>query len=277
MPELPEVETITRELIASELIGATIAKAQVFWPNSLAEMSTEQFSKELCGQKILKIERRAKFIVFTLQNYSMLVHLRMTGKLLFTSLQTPSAHERLRLTLDDGRQLCYEDQRKFGKWYLVKDPHTIVGTMGLEPLSKQFTLHAFIALLQKSTMQIKPFLLNQHFVAGIGNIYADEALWQAKIHPQTAANVLNKNEQEALFRAIPDVLTKGLENQGTTLGNLHANYFSVNGRRGTNQHQLQVFRREKLPCPRCQTPIVKIVVQQRGTHLCPKCQKPARA
>lgn len=274
MPELPEVETIVRELRASALVGQTITKAIVFWPGIVSNLSAAQFCKEIVGQTVANIERRGKFLVFSLSTDTLLVHLRMTGKFSIVNIsQKRLTHEHIRLSFSDQRELLYEDQRKFGKWYLTKNPNEQLDKLGLEPLSPEFTLKAFRACLAKQSGMIKPFLLDQKHIAGMGNIYVDEALWEAKIHPQRHLNTFSKKEIEKLHQAISKILQLGVENTGTTLGSSRANYFSVSGRRGTNQHQLKVFRQEGKPCPRCQSIIVKIKVAQRGTHFCPHCQK----
>jgi len=274
MPELPEVETIVRELCESDLIGKKICEVKVFWPRTIAIPNMADFCSQLVNQVIAKISRRGKFIVFTLSKDTLLIHLRMTGKLFFFNKEKkPSAHERLRIRLDDDRYLCYEDQRKFGKWYLLSNPETKLSELGIEPLSKVFTLKALQQLIRKSSQQIKSFLLNQHHIAGLGNIYVDEALWEAKIHPARKTNSLSHTEIVALHRAIPNVLKQGIAHMGTSLGSKLANYFSVSGRRGGNQTQLKVFRREGLPCSRCHNQMIKISLAQRGTHLCPNCQK----
>lgn len=156
---------------------------------------------------------------------------------------------------------------------LAKEAAEKLGQLGLEPLSSEFTLPAFKKLLQSHSSQIKPFLLNQKHVAGIGNIYVDEALWQAKIYPQRLTDSLTEHEIRQLHQAIQETLKKGIENEGTSLGNGLGNYYSTSGRRGGHQHHLNVFRREGQACPRCKHTIKKIVVAQRGTHICPKCQK----
>lgn len=273
MPELPEVETIVRDLLVSQLLGTKILKATVFWSRSIAEPDAEEFCQRLRNQKILDIRRRGKLILFTLDKDILLIHLRMTGK--FTLSQEKkelSAHERVRLELSDGRVLHYEDQRKFGKWYLVSDAAAKLGALGVEPLSKEFTLPLFKTMVLSSTQKIKAFLLNQKHVVGLGNIYVDEALWHAMIHPEQSAHSLPSVKIAHLHKAIISVLEQGIAHQGTSLGSKQANYFSVSGRRGGNQTQLNVFRRDGQLCPRCQTVLIKIRVAQRGTHLCPHCQ-----
>lgn len=274
MPELPEVETIVRELAESHLIGLQILGVKVFWPRTIAIPELSEFCERLINQSIMEISRRGKFIVVTLSRDTLLVHLRMTGKLTISrGTKAVSTHERVQLRLSDGRYLHYEDQRKFGKWYLVADPEEKFAVLGLEPLSKEFTLEAFKKALGKSSRQIKPFLLDQLHIVGLGNIYVDEALWEAKIHPAQKVNTLSAAKISALHRAIGNVLRQGIAHMGTSLGSTQANYFSVSGRRGGNQTQLKVFRREGLLCPRCQTEIIKMTVAQRGTHLCPNCQR----
>lgn len=274
MPELPEVETIVRELREAEIEGACIQKAIVYWPNSVSKQNPSDFVQQIEYQKILKINRRGKFLVFTLSRDTLLVHLRMTGKFLlsFNDVEGVHTHERVRLYLDEERILHYQDQRKFGKWYLLSNPEEYLDRLGLEPLSKAFSLKAFEKVLLGRKTQIKPFLLNQRYVSGMGNIYVDEALWEAKIHPLRSLHTLSNSEIENLHRAIVLVLRRGVENTGTSLGSSRANYFSVSGRRGGNQYKLNVFRRDGLLCPRCQTKIIKMVIAQRGTHLCPNCQ-----
>lgn len=274
MPELPEVETIAQEMREHHLVGKTIIQAQVFWDRTVATPKAAEFEKLIVGQVITNIGRRGKFLVFTLTSLTLLVHLRMTGKFTLSSKRaSPLPYERVRLALDNGQFVHYEDQRKFGKWYLLAKPEMHLARVGLEPLSNDFTLKAFVEILNGRKTQIKPFLLNQRYIAGIGNIYADEALWEAKIHPKRPINTLTKSEVTALHKAIPKVLLQGIAHQGTTLGSSQANYFSVSGRRGGNQYKLNVFRREGQPCPRCGEILQKMIVGQRGTHFCPRCQK----
>lgn len=274
MPELPEVETIVRELNESHLIGKKFSSINVLWERTIASPSVAEFCTKIISQTIRKISRRGKFIVITLDDETLLIHLRMTGKLSFSKNPQPlSSHERLCVGIDDKRFMHYEDQRKFGKWYLLDDPETKFSQLGIEPFSSKFTVKNFQTALMKSSLVIKAFLLNQKHVVGIGNIYADEALWEAKIHPLRKTKSLILKEIKGLFKAIKHVLGQGIANQGTSLGSKMANYFSVNRKRGNYQTQLKVFRQEGLPCPRCGTTLIKIVAAQRGTHLCPNCQK----
>jgi formamidopyrimidine-DNA glycosylase len=275
MPELPEVQTIVREMNESSLIGKKIKKVEVFWPRSLSKTDPETFCKQLTNQSIKSIDRRGKYLVFKLTDYTLFVHLRMTGKFLFTNKNDDSfhSHERIRLHLSDGRILRYEDQRKFGKWTLATDPEEILGNIGIEPLSPEFTLKTFQDIIKSHKRRAKAFLLDQRYIAGLGNIYVDEALWDAKIHPLRDVSTLSNSEVKALYEAIPKVLQRGVDNIGTSLGAQRANYFSLSGKRGGNQYQLKVFRRDGELCSRCHTKIVRIVVAQRGTHICPHCQQ----
>lgn len=279
MPELPEVETIVCELRASHLIGTQILDAIVFWNRTISTPSVDEFCRLIRGQIILEIGRRGKFIQITLSNYTLLVHLRMTGKFSISKDKTSAEkrertlHERVQLHFTNGWHLHYDDQRKFGKWYLLSDPKIMLEKLGLEPLSEEFTLEVFREIISKKSLNIKSLLLDQRYISGLGNIYVDEALWLAKISPIRRTNSLSSAEIKSLHKAIPHVLKQGIKNMGTSLGTAHANYFSVSGRRGFHQSQLKVFRRDGLPCPRCKKTIVKIKLAQRGTHFCPKCQK----
>ncbi len=273
MPELPEVTTIVNDLCASNLIGACIKQVEVFWPRSIATHNIEDFSTILLRQQIKDITRRGKFIVFSLDKDTLLVHLRMTGKFVLPNSKLErTPYERVRLYLDNGQILHYDDQRKFGKWYLLAKPEQHLDLLGIEPLSKDFTLQVLETLLKKSKQQIKSFLLNQKYIAGLGNIYVDEALWLAQIHPSQPASSCNSTQVSALHAAIIKVLKQGIARMGTSLGSKQANYATVSGQRGDNQAHLQVFRRQGEACYRCTTAIIKIKISQRGTHLCPQCQ-----
>ncbi|KIC76448.1 Formamidopyrimidine-DNA glycosylase [Neochlamydia sp. TUME1] len=274
MPELPEVETIVRELIATGLVGKQIATAYVQWPKIIDTSDDQVFIHQIQGQSINNLARRGKYLVFTLSQSTLFVHLRMSGKFEWLANPLPiKKHEHVRLVFTDGTILRYEDPRKFGRWSLYSDPLEKLSRLGLEPLSSNFTCSALTSMLQRYASQIKPFLLNQKHIVGLGNIYVDEALWEAKINPQQLTNSLTKKEIKALHQAIQNVLNKGIENKGTSLGVGASNYYSVSGRRGGHQHHLKVFRQQGLACSRCSTLIIKIVVAQRGTHLCPTCQK----
>lgn len=274
MPELPEVETIVQELIASKIVGKQILQVHVHWNKIIETPGAEEFIQTIKNQAIQHLERRGKYLVFTLSMGVLFVHLRMTGKFELIEKKEPVAkHEHVRLIFSDGTCLRYLDPRKFGRWSYHQNSEKKMEQLGLEPLGSQFTLTAFKKLLLERHAKIKPFLLNQKYIAGLGNIYVDEALWEAKIHPLRLSHTLTDSEIKALHQAIQHVLKKGIENLGTSLGSGQGNYYSVSGKRGGHQYQLKVFRQEGKVCQRCGDKILKIVVGQRGTHLCPTCQK----
>lgn len=278
MPELPEVQTIVNDLNASGVVGRTIGTVAVFWPKTIANISGPSFCKRLRGKKIDRIYRRAKYIVFQLDDQMhIIVHLRMTGRFLLDRTNGDTGrHVHVSITLDDRRRLLFHDTRKFGRFYLVPDPLSILGSLGPEPLSSNFTSAILWNLFQGRQRQIKPLLLDQHFLAGLGNIYVDEALWTARIHPQKTADQMTYKEVKTLFRAIRLVLRRGLENAGTSLGKGKNNFSSIQEREGTNKNHLKVFRRTGQSCPRCRTSIDRITVGQRSTHICRICQPLSR-
>jgi formamidopyrimidine-DNA glycosylase len=274
MPELPEVQTVVNDLNTAALPGQTITAARVFWPRTVAPLTPEAFCRQIRGQRIDTIWRRAKYIVFDFSGGAhLLIHLRMSGRLHLAAPAAPRAkHEHLILELDGGRHLRFHDTRKFGRALLLDDAEPVLGKLGPEPLADDFTAAVLADGLRQRKRQLKPLLLDQTFLAGLGNIYADEALWEARLHPCRIAASLTPAEAQALHRAIRLVLQRGITNLGTTLGAGQANFSSVGRRTGSNREQLNVFRRTAAPCPRCQTPIQRIVVGQRSTHVCPVCQ-----
>lgn len=276
MPELPEVQTIVNELNASGLAGQRIRSVRVTWKRSLAALHPESISRQLAGRAIQAIRRRAKYIIFDLDpaDRTLLIHLRMSGRLrLCPAGEARDRHEHVCIVFSDGRELRLHDTRKFARVYLCVKAEDVTGALGPEPLEKNFSLPVFRTLLAGRTRMLKPLLIDQKVIAGMGNIYVDEALWEAGLHPCRKAAALSARESSKLFAAIPKVLMRGLRNLGTSLGTGDTNYFSVAGRRGGNSSRLRVFRRTGLPCPRCGTAIERIVVAQRGTHICPACQR----
>lgn len=273
MPELPEVQTVVNDLIAAKLVGQVILKVEIRWLKIIAEPDAEKFATEIQNRKITAIARRGKFIIIELEPVKfLLVHLRMSGKFSLAAPDYPiSKHEHLIFTLNDGRQLRYHDTRKFGRFWLVNQPEKVIGKLGVEPLSADFTVEILTENLRKHHRQIKPFLLDQTIIAGLGNIYADEALWEAGIHPLRRADSLNDQEIASLHQAISKVLRQGLANQGTSLGNGKSNFQSV-VQRARNQEALKIFRRTGQACPRCGATIERLKVGQRSTHICPHCQ-----
>lgn len=275
MPELPEVQTVVNDLIDAGLQNALIESVTVDWSRSIADMQPQQFAQRLKGARIQNIRRRAKYIVFDLgeKDGALLVHLRMSGRLrLADAAGNRDKHEHVSIAFSDGRELRLHDTRKFARLYLCNTAEEITGNLGPEPLEPDFTLAGFRAMLGSRVRMLKPLLLDQRFIAGLGNIYVDEALWDAGLHPCRNASTLTAAECKKLHAAIPRVLKRGLRNLGTTLGTGKTNFFSVAGRRGDNSTQLRVFRKTGLACPRCRTPIERIIVGQRSTHICRVCQ-----
>lgn len=274
MPELPEVQTIVNDLKTAGVEGITIKEAKVFWSRTIAEPSAKVFCEHIRGKSVSTIRRRGKFIVFDFKHGdSLLIHLRMSGRLHLVSKDLPrKKHEHVILSFADGRQLRFHDTRKFGRLYLTSEAKKILDRLGPEPLASTYNQKIFARSLGLHNRMLKPLLLDQTFIAGLGNIYVDEALWEAKIHPRRLAASLTKSEIRALHRAIPRVLKRGLKNLGTSLGAGKTNFYSIAKHQGRNRDELKVFRRTDLPCPRCRAKIKRIIVGQRSTHICPKCQ-----
>lgn len=278
MPELPEVETVVRDLRAHGLEKAIIHAIEIRWLRTVAGGSPARVASLLRGCAIASVSRRGKYIILSLDNGRFLqIHLRMTGKLRFIPQEEkPGKHDHVVITLNDGRRLVFNDTRKFGRFRLASSEAEGLEELGPEPLEDTFTVELFQRRLMGRTRMIKPLLLDQTLVAGLGNIYVDESLWRARIHPERRANALTATEIGRLHQAIRDVLRRAVENCGTTLGTGESNFYSLAGRRGRNADELSVFRRTGLPCPRCAHKIIRLVVGQRGTHLCPICQKATR-
>lgn len=287
MPELPEVETVRRGL-ADLLPGRQVRTVDYDWaksfPNAAADVATF-----LVSAKITAVRRRAKVLLIDLHtNYTLVIHLKMTGQLVFRSPganfgaghpsdslvgELPDKSTRVTLTFTDGSQLFFNDQRKFGWMKLM--PMLEVGnldffrTIGPEPLSADFTWQQLKERLQRrARTSIKAALLDQTVIAGIGNIYADESLWGAKLHPATVVGKLTDEQVKTLYEELVFVLELAIQKGGST----DKNYVNAEGKRGSYLSFARVFRREGQPCPRCGTTIIKTRVAGRGTHLCPHCQ-----
>jgi formamidopyrimidine-DNA glycosylase len=271
MPELPEVETIAQSLIRGQagsagLIGRRVARVRVSWARTVAAPSAAGFQRRVAGQQVLTVGRRGKFIHIGLDDYSLLIHLRMSGDLLLGMDDRPlGTHSRLQLYFDNGLQLSFQDPRKFGRAWLLADPAAVLGRLGPEPLERALSPARFHAMLAARNRQLKPLLLDQGFLAGLGNIYVDEALWDARLHPLGAANDVSKSQAGELLRSIRKVLTKAILRNGSSIDWVY--------RGGENQNHFRVYQQTGEPCPRCGTPISRITVGQRGTHFCPKCQR----
>jgi formamidopyrimidine-DNA glycosylase len=275
VPELPEVETIVRRL-APRLRGRTIVRAEVRRPNAVRG-APRTFERAVTGATIESVTRRGKFLVFRLADGRVWwSHLRMTGQWRLAARRTPGdPYARAVFELDDGIVLTFVDVRTLGEMEIL----TAAGwarreaAMGLEPLSPAFTPEALSGLLAASRRPVKEFLLDQTRVAGIGNIYASEALWRAGISPRRRARNVGPVRARRLHRAIVDVLTEAIGKAGTTLGETSQDYVDSEGVPGGFQEFLAVYDREGEPCRRCRTPIRRIVQGQRSTYYCPRCQR----
>ena len=282
MPELPEVETIVRDL-RPHLEGRMIVDVRVNWPRAIAEPAedVERFRAGVLGRRIVRVRRRGKLVWLCLDDgQSLVIHLRMSGRLVLL----PAGSDRhLRVTFalayanawtpDRGEPECsylyFHDQRKFGRIWLTRDAARMLDILGPEPLAESFDSGELAGLLAKRRGALKPLLLNQRVIAGLGNIYADEALFRAGLHPQRTADTLSEEEVVRLHSAIQSVLQHAISLHGTTFDGL---FVRPGGEEGRHQEGLRVYGQTGLPCTRCGTPIERIVVGGRGTHICPRCQ-----
>jgi len=270
MPELPEVETVVRGL-REPLIGHTIQSMWYDWENTIHSPHSTEFSARITGQTVQAINRRAKYILIELDTDTLIVHLKMTGRLYVADndeVQVADKWVHVRFDLDKGKQLRFSDSRKFGKVYLTDNLDSLLGHLGPEPLEDDFTLEVFRSRLEGRSKIIKALLLDQTFVAGIGNIYADEALFRAGIHPTVKANQLSDQDTELLHQTIRDTLFAGVEHEGASINW----YRKPDGTEGNSQKHFYVYGQDDNPCQNCGTIINKIRVAQRGTHYCPNCQ-----
>lgn len=272
MPELPEVETVRRELLPL-LVGRRVERVEIRWPRLVDRPSLDAFVRHLQGITIRDIWRRGKYLIFDLDSgRHWIVHLRMTGQLRVRDANDPpDRHTHARVFLDDGRALHYRDQRKFGRFYLVEREDEVVGDLGPEPLSETWRPEDLARRLTGRKAAIKALLLDQRVVAGIGNIYADEALFEAGIHPARPGGSLSMEEIKGLYRAIRKVLTEAIAARGSSL----STYVPPSGKQGSYQNHRRVFRRAGKPCPVCGTLIERVKIAGRSTHFCPRCQREA--
>jgi formamidopyrimidine-DNA glycosylase len=272
MPELPEVETMVRELRegsagrGESVIGKTIAAVTVRWPRHIARPSARALKQVLPGQRIEGLRRRGKYLVFELSRDVLLIHLKMSGDLTLVGPQAPpDRHAHTIFHFADGTALRFSDTRKFGKVFLVGRAEDVTGALGPEPLERAFTAARLGQMLAARRRVLKPLLLDQTFVAGLGNIYTDEALHLAGLHPQRRSDSLTPAEARALWAGIRRALRSGIRHNGASIDWVY--------RGGGFQHHFRVYDRAGQPCRRCGTAIRRIVVGQRGTHFCPGCQR----
>jgi formamidopyrimidine-DNA glycosylase len=272
MPELPEVETIRNALKnggrgGKSIVGRRIQQSHLLWERTLAEPVPGEFRERILGQTVEDIDRRGKFLLLNLTPDTLLIHLRMSGDLLVEDQSTPLApHHRLLLDLEGDIRLAFNDARKLGRVWLVADPQVVLDGLGPEPLGDGFTPSELHRKLQAHRRQLKPLLLDQTFIAGLGNIYTDEALHLAGLHPLTISNTISREQSERLWFSIRKALQDGIDRQGASIDWVY--------RGGDFQNYFRVYQRTGDPCPVCGTPIQRILVGQRGTHYCPNCQPP---
>ncbi|MGB9639854.1 MAG: DNA-formamidopyrimidine glycosylase [Anaerolineales bacterium] len=270
MPELPEVESIAKRLRNGSagypsLIGKRIHSVTLHWQRSLVTPSVDEFLTRIQGQEMVSIYRRGKYLAFQLSRDTLIFHLRMSGDLVIQQEQeNPIHHVRLTLELEKGCTLYFLDPRKFGRVWLVSQPEQIFAALGPEPFDENLTAEKFYASLKAVKRQIKPLLMDQSFIAGLGNIYTDEALHRAGIHPLFISNQLTLDQATALLGSIRKVLADGIQRNGASIDWVY--------RGGEFQNHFFVYHRKGEPCYRCGTPIERIRVGQRSTHFCPKCQ-----
>jgi formamidopyrimidine-DNA glycosylase len=273
MPELPEVETIIRSLQKGgrgqiPIPGKVIHSAVLTWPRTLAEPEKATFLKKLPGQRVEEVNRRGKFVVIHLDIDTLLIHLRMSGDLRVEpeSEGKTQPHDRLVIHFTDGSGLFFNDTRKFGRVWLVTDPQLVLGELGSEPLGGELTPTIFHSRITGRKRQLKPLLLDQSFLAGLGNIYTDEALHLACLHPLRSSDSLSGEESGKLLQSIRKVLREGIRRNGASIDWVY--------RGGDFQNHFRVYQRTGQPCPVCGTPIKRILVGQRSSHFCPVCQPP---
>ena len=273
MPELPEVETVRRTL-EGLLVGRSVVALRVgAFDGVLGGPPEDEVAARLVGRSFTRVRRRAKYLLLDLDDGTgLIVHLRMTGRLGIVPAKSPPLRfEHLAIALDDGNELRFADQRKFGRVLHVtaEELRRLERRFGPEPLGAGFTARRLAAALARRPGKLKSVLLDQELLAGLGNIYVDEALFRARLHPERPANGLSPQEIRRLHRAIRAVLREGIERRGTTF----SSFQDAAGREGDNQHNLRVYGRIGLPCLRCAYPLAKSIVGGRTTAYCPRCQR----
>jgi formamidopyrimidine-DNA glycosylase len=267
MPELPEVETIKNEL-APWVVGKSFTEVTIFDPKLLSGGSAGEVRRGSTGQTIESLERRGKYLIFHLSNgEALIIHLRMTGSLRLNP-KGVDRYARAAFQLSNGRRFVFSDRRRLGKMWLVEDADTVVSKLGPEPLDRRFTPSVLRQRLNRHHIPIKAALLDQHIVAGIGNMYADEALFAARIHPLRRADELSAKEVQTLHNSIRQILRTAIDSKGASVDS----YVRPEGELGTAHFDFKVAHKGGEPCPVCGGVVERLVVQNRGTYFCPKCQ-----
>jgi len=272
MPELPEVETVVREL-RGEICGEIISSVEIFRSNPIVQGDLEAFQKQLTGRKFVDVTRRAKYLIFHLEPGRYLVaHLRMTGKFIVSDpLPRPTKHNRVWFNFKSGRLMIFDDIRCFGTLEIFDDlvESKSLQKLGIEPFSNAMTPDFFNELLSASKREIKSVLLDQKIIAGLGNIYVSEILFRSRIHPQRSSDSIKNKEWPRIIKNTKDILEEAIKNNGTTI----SDFRRVDEKTGKFQQFLQVYDKKEKPCTECGTPIQRIVQQQRSTFFCPACQE----
>ncbi|MFQ5942124.1 MAG: bifunctional DNA-formamidopyrimidine glycosylase/DNA-(apurinic or apyrimidinic site) lyase [Anaerolineales bacterium] len=270
MPELPEVETIRQNLRsgidgAPSLVGQRIAGVSLRWPRHIVKPAVSTFRKQIRGLTVQDVQRRGKFVLIALDGRTLAVHLMMSGDLRMADSARPRGrYDHTLFNFESGWQLRFSDSRKFGRVFLVKDEEDLLGELGPEPLADDFDTASLGHILSEHRRALKPLLMDQNIIAGLGNIYTDEALHRAKLHPLRQSDSLTSMEVQALWEGIRNALQNGLHHNGASIDWVY--------RGGDFQYHFRAYGRNGEPCPRCGTDIVRTVVGQRGTCFCPACQ-----
>ncbi len=272
MPELPEVETFRRYLLqgndgSPSILGKRIRDAELLWEGTLASPTPAEFLDRIKGQYISGIGRRGKNLLIRLSRDTLIIHLRMSGELVVEEqTAAPGKHYRLIINFEDKYRMAFNNIRKFGRIWLTENTQEQLAHLGPEPLSDDFTPEKLHQLLSSHSRQLKYFLLDQEMIAGMGNIYTDEALHRAKLHPVLKSDTLDYKQALRLWESIRQVLKEGIKNQGSSIDWMY--------RGGDYQNYLSVYNLKGEPCKTCETPIERIKVGQRSTYFCPTCQPP---
>ena len=266
MPELPEVETVVREL-RTLIPEKEIKDIQAVWDKSLVNKS----SIPIAGQKIIEIGRKGKYLLVRLNVTALIIHLRMTGQLLFISNKNTlvDPHVRVKILFTDSTAIYFKDTRKFGRIYHVDKEDEILNKIGIDTLDPELDADLFKSMLSQSKLSIKAFLLSQDKISGVGNIYADESLFRAGLHPASIACKIPGKKTDLLYQSILNIMHEAIGNMGSTISDYRDTY----GNSGNNQKFFKVYQRTNESCVICRSPIIKLKIAGRGTHFCSNCQK----
>lgn len=275
MPELPEVESTAR-FLGQQISGCRVSSVEVRWNRSIASPSVARFRSKIIGSTFKEVTRRGKYIQMEMANpavrgvsageqYYLFAHLRMSGSFDVVSKKAPrSKHDHVIISLNNGREIRFHDPRKFGKLYLVTSKEQVIGELGIEPFDPALTPEMMFELFQARRTRIKPLLLDQSVITGLGNIYVDETLWRAKVHPLRSANSISRSKCAEILSRIREVLSAAINSSGTDFGDGVVKY---------GNYAPAVYGRAGEPCLQCGSKIKRLVVGQRGTHICPRCQR----